>query len=96
MNITPQSTTVASNTQEVLLRTRASDAASLEHGNQVPAPEQLTARFAPNQTDEERPVGTHSSGLRLVIILLVLAAVGALVYFVVYPYLTAAPAPTTI
>ena len=88
MNITQQVITAAgNNTQEVLLRTRASDAASVEHGNQIPLAEQVTAHFAPAQ-NEDVPIGNHSHTSKIVIILLVIATLIGLVYFVVYPYLT--------
>lgn len=87
MNITPQHTTVADNTQEVLLRTLASDVASLEHGSQTPTAEHLTARFTPPAENTSSPDGHHSSAVHIVLVVVFLLVIAAVIYFFVYPHL---------
>ncbi len=97
MNITPQSTTVADNTQEVLLRTLASDIASLEHGSQIPTAQHLTARFSPEADDTSAlaaPKSHHT--LHTVLVILFLALVGAGIYFYIYPRIMSSFAPAAV
>lgn len=96
MNIAPQRTTVIDTTQEVLLRTLASDVTSLEHGNQTPTAEHLTARFTPSVNTTSNPSG-HSSGvIHVVLAVVFLLAVAATIYFFVYPHLRGGVTPTSI
>ncbi len=96
MNIVRQQTTVADTTQEVLLRTLASDIASLEHGSALPVAEHLTARFAaPEDTTSTGAPRSHA-GLRIILVILVLGAVGFGIYRFVYPYIVGGTTPTAI
>lgn len=81
------STTIPDSTQEVLVRTRASDAASLQRGSATPIPEEITARFAPQQPSEEDLGAHHPSHIKLILALLMLAAIGVGIYLIVIPYL---------
>lgn len=82
-------TAAISTTQEVLLRTLASDVAALQHGNQAPTPQQYTTRISTPGDEETADVSHADSGrtIRLVLALLFLAGVGIAMYYFVYPSL---------
>ncbi len=96
MNITPQRTTVVDTTQEVLLRTLASDVTSLEHGSQTPTAEHLTARFNPSVNTASSSSGHNSGVIHIVLAIVFLLAVAAAIYFFVYPHLRGGVTPTSI
>ena len=84
----PAQTTVIRPPQEVAVRTLASDIASLQHGNQEPAPESRTVTSANSLVEEtakyEGKKKKNSRAWLYIIFILVVLAFG---YFVVYPYL---------
>jgi hypothetical protein len=96
MNIVRQQTTVAETTQEILLRTLASDIASLEHGNTLPVAERMTTHFAaPEDTEVAKKSGSHAI-FRIILTIVVLGVLGFGIYRFVYPYIVGGVTPTTI
>jgi hypothetical protein len=96
MNIVRQQTTVASTTQEILLRTLASDIASLEHGSSTPKAEQITAQFTPSEDSAPLEAPRSHAALRTILIIVMLGVLGFGIYRFVYPYITGEVIPTTI
>jgi len=78
---------VVSSTQEVFLRTLASDASSIQHGAVIPAPVSIMTSMPPAaETGADLPAHHHT--VKIVLILAGFIALGITLYIIVAPYFT--------
>jgi opacity protein-like surface antigen len=87
MNTAGRPTTVQSTTEELLIRTLSSDISSLQHGNQAPVPEHVTAHFTEQTEEEAQPHPHHSSAFGVIVALLVVVGLGYALYLYLTPYI---------
>ncbi len=87
MNTAGRPTIVPSTTEELLIRTLSSDVSSLQHGNQTPVPEHVTAHFTEQPEQETQPHPHHSSSFGIIVTLLVVTGLGYALYLYLIPYI---------